>query len=816
MPSFLLRRVTQAALFVCLLAAHQFALAGVPTCVSTSAQLQAALTAAATDNQPNYIGVVVGAYNFAAPLTVAVSDGYSLTIEGGYAVGCAAAPISTPDNTLITGVSGSGAYVSIEGTGGLTLRNLTFRGFKAPMSTDTIRVSDQSASSILRMENIAISGNGVNGINDSILVVYAAGGLLFHDNIVHDNTNAFATVAINAQFPALPVSVVNNTIASNTGPGLALNVYSVTATELYNNVLWNNGINDLIVTNANIAEAPLAVANVWQNCSGCVSLSSVSANNSNADPRLTATFRLGAVSPAINTGLPVPVALSPLDAAANLRVQGSAPDRGAYETATDDLPAHTYLVTSSADDTSIFTLRGAITNANSQGVPARIRFHIGSDCSSSVILLNSPLPSIAVPMIIDGYSQPGAAANTLVTQPSGNISSNATVCVVLFGAVGTSPVPVAIAVVGNGRLDIRGLAFENFGEAIDLSGVGSYGNWVHGNNFFGPFFGGVLGNDIGVAIGSCCASVVGGPSTADVNLIGASRGSAGVFISGLNGLPGYHTISNNSIGGGPNGNNAGYANANIGVELLLARQTLITNNYIVANGGDGVRINNSTYSLIQDNAIGFSPNLGNNGAGVHVVGSQSSSNWIGTTSWIGTLPSVLSGGNTITANAGPGVWIDTDAGDDNQVTGNKSFQNGGLAIDLALPGPTANTGNEDTGPNSLLHKPLIASAVSAGATQITVRGSIAAAPNVFRALTLYASGRCGGDAESEVGTYVFHADPTGTITFNLNVPKPNLALAYITGTTEGIWPGPTNVSEISNSKKISVGDDLYNDNFDCY
>src|SRR4051812_26720778 len=79
----------------------------VPTCVQTPVQLQAALTAAATDNQPNYIGVVTGTYNFAAPLVVNVTDGYFLTIEGGYAAGCAGLATPVPDNTIIKGVDGT-------------------------------------------------------------------------------------------------------------------------------------------------------------------------------------------------------------------------------------------------------------------------------------------------------------------------------------------------------------------------------------------------------------------------------------------------------------------------------------------------------------------------------------------------------------------------------------------------------------------------------------------------------------------------------------------------------------------------------------
>jgi hypothetical protein len=816
MLSFLFRRIALATFFLCALVAQHQALAIVPACVSTAAQLQTALTAAATDHQFNYIALATGTYNFATPLTVNVSDGYALTIEGGYAAGCAGLPTTVPDNTLITGTSNSGAYVRIVGDGGLTLRNLTFSGFKAAAGTNAILIGDNYASSIVRVENTAISGNGVNGINDSILAIYPSGGLVFHDNIVHNNANAFAAVAVNAQYPGLSIAVANNTIASNAGPGLAFNVYSLTPAGLYNNILWNNGASDLIVTNTNGNEPPLALNNTWQNCGGCASLSLASANNSNADPKLTGTFHLGATSPAINAGLPMPMVLGLTDAAENLRVQGSAPDQGAYETATDDLSAHTYTVTSSADDSSIGSLRGAITTANSQGVPARVRFQIGSNCNSSVIVLNTPLPPITVPMVIDGYTQPGAAANTLAVQPAGDILSNAANCVILFGATVTprlaDAISVSAAAATNVHVEVRGLAFENFAAAIDLSG--GYGHWIHGNNFFGPFFGSVVGNVIGLQIDGGFADVVGGPLAADVNLISVNSGLAGVLISGGVGSfsNGYHTITNNSIGGDATGLASTYGNTSHGVDLQSTRQALVTNNYIVANGGDGIRIDGAIYSLIQGNQIGsaLSAGLGNSGAGVHVVGSGGE-NWIGTTE-----PSVNGNGNVITRNSGPGVWIDVDAGKYNQVTGNSIVGNTGLAIDIALTGPTPNAGNESTGPNYLIHKPVLASAISAGGSNMTVTGSIVTeAANTYRYVSVYASHKC-GEANVRLGTYVVQAGANGTINLNLSVPVSNFSPAYITATDDDYTAGINDTSEISNSKVFSLSDDLFNDSFDCY
>ena len=793
----------------------------VPTCVQTAAELRAALTAAATDNQFNYIAVATGTYNFATPLLVNVTDGYALTIEGGYAPGCAGVPTPVPDNTIINGANGTNVRI-VSQRGNLTLRNLTLSAFKPAAGTNAIFVGTSYGSDTLRMENLALSGNGVNGINDSILAVYPAGALEFHDNVVHDNFNALAAVRVVAFYATLPIYIANNTVTANAGPGMSISIYSQLPTVLSNNVFWNNGTSDFVVDPNVGNEPPAAFNNTWLNCSGCSNLSLASDNNSTADPKLTTSapkYRLNSGSPAINSGIPVPLTLGALDAAGNARSVGSAPDRGAYETATNDLPAHTYLVTSTADSAAdILTLRGAITAANAAGVPAAIHFHFSAGCPQ-VIQLAAPLPPITVPMIVDGYSDPGSAVNTAAPGPVDDIPFNATICPILFGS--SSPAPanalsVSDTAASTVHLEVRGLRFENFQAAIDLSG--GNGNWIHGNAFAGPFLfpGSFIGNGIGVQIDGGFADVVGGLATADVNLIGASSGSAAVLISGGSGSVQnwYHTVVHNSVGGDPTGTtDASYKNANDGIVIRNARQQNVFDNWIVANGGDGVVLDGSTTTLVQSNRIGSNINagLGNSGMGVRIVGGAGS-NWVGTTE-----PGLFGRGNIINDNLGAGVLVDLDAATYNEVTGNAILSNGGLAIDLALLGATANVGTENSGPNRLLHKPYVSSAVyTAVPNTIKVSGTLNTSANTYRYLTFYASGRCGGDAESLLGTYALQSDASGLINFALSIPQPDYGPAYITATDEDYTAGITNTSEISNSRHLAVVDDLFYDSFDCY
>jgi len=319
--STLFRQTAGALLTLLGLASAQHALAAT-ACVNTAAALQAAMTTAQNNNEDDYIKVVTGNYALAASSFNYISDKHAFVLEGGYAAGCGSL-VAVPDNTLITGSNGLYFRIFSDG-GGVTMRNFTLSAFKPAAGTNAIAFGESESAATLRLENLAITGNGVNGINDSILSVYANAGLIFDNNVVHDNTNADATVKITAQYPGQPITIANNTIAKNIGTGLYLDIYTILPLIVANNVLWNPGTTDLNVFYASQEGAPLALNNVWLNCLGCGSLAFASANNSTADPKLTATFRLGATSPAINSGIPEPMALPALDAAGAARSVGSA------------------------------------------------------------------------------------------------------------------------------------------------------------------------------------------------------------------------------------------------------------------------------------------------------------------------------------------------------------------------------------------------------------------------------------------------------------------------------------------------------------
>ena len=783
-------------------------------CVATVSDLAAAMTTVQTNDQDNYIRIVDGSYTLTASLSAYSPHNHTLSIEGGYVAGCASPPFAVADFTIINGASGLSMQVTNE-SGPLYLRNLTLQGFKPPAGTDAIRVLAGGTQETLRIENLMLTGNGVNGINDSILSVHPQGGLAFDDNVIQGNSPAFAALKVYANYPGAAVTIANNTIVNNQGTGLALEVYAMTPLLLANNILWNNFGADLIVTNTNSSEPPFAFANVWLNCTGCASLSPASTANSSSDPKLLSNFRLDASSPAINAGVSLPVVLPALDAGGVARVVGSAPDKGAYETSTDDLgAAHTYTVVSTGDDASnILTLRGAITAANAAKVPARISVNLslgGGGCPQ-IIPLATPLPPITVPMVIDGYADSSASPNSAGETGEGAQPFNATICPILANTA-TPPVTAlstGVAASPNFHVEVRGLAFVGFATGIDLTrGIG---NWIHGDQFGRHLIFGPVGNGTGVLVEGGFADVIGGWDRADVNLISVSSGPGGVTVSGGGGINDnrLHTITNNSIGGDTSGLGSTFGNAYNGVELIDTQQQSVINNYIVANGNDGVHVDDSSFNLVRANRIGL-PAIGNGGAGIHAL-FHSSQNWFGNTDPVS--PDV---GNIIQGNAGAGVWIDYDAGASNEAVKNVILGNGGYSIDLSFAGWTANGGAEDSGPNDLLHKPQLLGAVAGAAATVKVTGSFTTAfGNDTRYLSLYAGGHC-NDMLQSLGTYTLKSDPTGLLDFTIIAPAPvaGLSPAYITATDEDYSAGATNVSEQSNAKIVMPSDDIWYDEFE--
>ena len=370
----------------------------------------------------------------------------------------------------------------------------------------------------------------------------------------------------------------------------------------------------------------------------------------------------------------------------------------------------------------------------------------------------SSLPALAVPMTIDGYTQPGASPNTQAA------SDDAVLLIELDGSnAGIGADGLRIDAGGSGS-EIRGLVINRF--AFDPMTGGGNGiviaadECVIAGNFIGTDAAGgaALGNgDEGVAVGpGSTDNLIGGSSPADRNLI-AGNLSRGVIVTNA----ADNVIRGNFIGVDA----AGMAAVPNNVGIVVAGDDAAGNVIGGAAAGEGNVVSGNTFdgiflasgpntTEIRGNFIGTDaaalapvPN-GRDGVRIESFGVPCNANTIG-----GLQPERA---NVIAFNLGNGINMVGPADNlSNTIRGNRIFANGLLGIDLGGDGPTLNDpGDGDTGHNNLQNYPVLDSAVSmAGSTTIT--GTLdSAAPNAPFLVSFHASSACDPSGFGEGETYL--------------------------------------------------------------
>lgn len=189
----------------------------------------------------------------------------------------------------------------------------------------------------------------------------------------------------------------------------------------------------------------------------------------------------------------------------------------------------TFVVTNT-NDAGLGSMRQAILDANEFNDTSVIEFNIPG-AGVQRIVLQSSLPAITAPVLIDGYSQPGAQPNSSV------VGSNAKILIELGAAVGAAAnLPTMTITASNST--IRGLAFETSMGSTRVAGitvkVGASNTRITGN-FIGT-------NAQGLCVGtrrlwagvsmqstnSQSGNIVGGMLLAERNVIGCG----GSFFAG--------------------------------------------------------------------------------------------------------------------------------------------------------------------------------------------------------------------------------------------------------------------------------------------
>jgi IPT/TIG domain/S-layer homology domain len=396
------------------------------------------------------------------------------------------------------------------------------------------------------------------------------------------------------------------------------------------------------------------------------------------------------------------------------------------------MTASTLSVTNT-DDSGPGSLRQAMLDANAGAGGDTIAFAIPGSGVHTISPLTA-LPDIAVPLTIDGYTQPGSSVNTLA------VGDDAVLLIELEGTqapVGTT----GLSVRANGAV-IRGLVVNRFGIGIDLGYAAGQmlGGHVFQGNFVGtdPTGATALGNAYTGVAASAPNVTIGGPNPGDRNVI-----SANSHVTVLDANLELYTGTGPGVQGSiVLGNYIGTdATGIIGISALISPGGLYVEGFGVtiggSNPGEGNVISGNSQAMyifdgntVRGNLIGTDATGSQpvpNGNGIHINGAG---NLIGGTG---------SGeGNTIAFNGAAAIAV---TGTANAIRGNSIFENG-FGIALGGPEPKPNDpGDGDAGPNNSQNFPLVTTVLYQGA-HTTVEGVLNSAPNTTFDLDFYSDSLC--------------------------------------------------------------------------
>jgi CSLREA domain-containing protein len=269
-------------------------------------------------------------------------------------------------------------------------------------------------------------------------------------------------------------------------------------------------------------------------------------------------------------------------------------------------PVFAGFVVTNTNDAGAGSLRQAILNTNANPGPDDITFNIPGTGVHTITPL-TPLPVITDPVNIGGYTQPGAAVNSLGT------GSNAVLLIELNGSSAGTPAN-GLEITGN-TVNVSGLVINRFAGHGILRTTGAEGaisGCFIGTNAAGTAALGNTGH--GVAIDNSGSNLVGGPAAGDANLI-SGNGGDGVHIeeSFAGADADQNFVQGNLIG---LGRNAGaLPNAGNGVYIFgdsngVGGTSAGEGNVIANNGSDGVEIASGVSNDIHGNSIYANAGLG--------------------------------------------------------------------------------------------------------------------------------------------------------------------------------------------------------------
>jgi CSLREA domain-containing protein len=413
----------------------------------------------------------------------------------------------------------------------------------------------------------------------------------------------------------------------------------------------------------------------------------------------------------------------------------------------------------------------------------------------------SPPPAITEPVIINGYSQSGASANSLA------VGNNAVLLIEIDGTnAGDLGIGGLIYITG-GSSTVMGLVVNRAqgGNSGAIRLVTGDNNTIQGN-FIGVDPTGTIarGNGCqGIGLDGSSSNMIGGLASADRNLISASDG-CGWGLSMGNGSSDNQILNNyigtNAAGTSSLGSPGGIGIGSFGSGSLynIIGGTTASARNVISGNDNGINIFDSgtNGTLIQGNFIGTDatgtlpiPNSQNgiriaNGAHDTIVGGN-----------------VAGAGNLIAFNArGIGITAVSTAPLQNAILSNSIHSNTDLGIDLGIDGVTPNdAGDADTGANTLQNFPVITS-VTPGAGITTIQGTLNSTPGTSFFLQFFSNTACDTSGNGEGQTFLGQATPSNVVTdgtgngsFTVTVPTVVVPGQAITATATDV--GPPNLTQ---------------------
>jgi hypothetical protein len=340
------------------------------------------------------------------------------------------------------------------------------------------------------------------------------------------------------------------------------------------------------------------------------------------------------------------------------------------------------LLVTNTNDSGAGSLRQAILDANSTPGLDLIDFAISPPSSSYVIEVQTPLPAITDPVLLDGTSQPGYSGTPIIQINGG-------------GMIGDG----LLLAPGSDGSTVEGLDIVNFPDNTFTDGAGihiqSSGNLVRSNDLGTDLSGKTAGpgNFFGVFIDGASGNTIGGAASGAGNLISGNNFD-GVLILDEAQPARNNLVVGNLIGTDRTGT-AALPNAGSGIDLFASQNTIGAaasgaGNLISANQGAGialgVQISPPSGNVIEGNFIGT--NLAGKLALGNAAGGISDNSGLNNT--IG--GTATGAGNLVSGNQGAGIILNSASGD--EIVGNTIGTSPGKITDSTFNFlPIGNTGD---------------------------------------------------------------------------------------------------------------------------